>query len=85
MGIAGGSVTDWRDYDSIYTERYILMPQNNPDGYARTAIQAITAGDTQRTMLAALRRFLKVTPVDTVAARRRLADATTEQKKYVFG
>jgi dipeptidyl-peptidase-4 len=37
MGIAGGSVTDYRDYDSIYTERYMLMPQNNPDGYARTA------------------------------------------------
>ena len=33
MGIAGGSVTDWRDYDTIYTERYMLMPQNNPDGY----------------------------------------------------
>jgi dipeptidyl-peptidase-4 len=37
MGIAGGSVTDWRDYDSIYTERFMLLPQNNPDGYARTA------------------------------------------------
>ena len=36
-GIAGGSVTDWRDYDSIYTERYMLMPQNNPDGYRKTA------------------------------------------------
>jgi dipeptidyl-peptidase-4 len=40
MGIAGGSVTDWRDYDSIYTERYMLTPQNNPDGYARTAPRA---------------------------------------------
>ena len=37
MGIAGGSVTDWRDYDTIYTERYMLMPQNNPDGYWRSA------------------------------------------------
>jgi dipeptidyl-peptidase 4 len=37
MGIAGGSVTDWRNYDSIYTERYMLQPQNNPDGYRRTA------------------------------------------------
>lgn len=37
MGIAGGSVTDWRLYDSIYTERYMLMPQHNPEGYARTA------------------------------------------------
>jgi len=36
-GIAGGSVTDWRDYDSIYTERYMLMPQNNPEGYRRSS------------------------------------------------
>lgn len=36
-GIAGGSVTDWRDYDSIYTERYMLMPQNNPEGYRKSA------------------------------------------------
>jgi hypothetical protein len=55
------------------------------DGYARTAIQAMTSGDTQRTMLAALRRLLKVIPVDTVAARRRIADAVTERKSYPFG
>lgn len=40
MGIAGGSVTDWRDYDSIYTERYMMMPQNNPEGYEKTAPRA---------------------------------------------
>ena len=33
MGIAGGSVSDWRDYDTIYTERYMLTPENNPSGY----------------------------------------------------
>jgi dipeptidyl-peptidase-4 len=32
-GIAGAPVTDWRDYDSIYTERYMGLPQENPDGY----------------------------------------------------
>jgi dipeptidyl-peptidase-4 len=37
MGIAGGSVTDWRDYDTIYTERYMLTPQNNPEGYQTSA------------------------------------------------
>ena len=37
MGIAGGSVTDWRDYDTIYTERYMRTPQNNPEGYRRSA------------------------------------------------
>ena len=38
MGIAGGSVTDWALYDSIYTERYMLTPQNNREGYARTSV-----------------------------------------------
>jgi dipeptidyl-peptidase-4 len=38
MGIAGGSVTDWHLYDSIYTERFMLMPQNNPEGYERTSV-----------------------------------------------
>jgi dipeptidyl-peptidase-4 len=33
LGIAGGSVTDWRNYDAIYTERYLLTPQRNPQGY----------------------------------------------------
>jgi dipeptidyl-peptidase-4 len=37
MGIAGGSVTDWHLYDSIYTERFMQTPQNNPGGYARTS------------------------------------------------
>jgi dipeptidyl-peptidase-4 len=37
MGIAGGPVTDWRDYDTIYTERYMLTPQRNPEGYERSA------------------------------------------------
>ncbi|HEX8069814.1 MAG TPA: S9 family peptidase [Pyrinomonadaceae bacterium] len=37
LGIAGGSVTDWRLYDSIYTERYMRTPQHNPEGYKRSA------------------------------------------------
>jgi dipeptidyl-peptidase-4 len=33
MGIAGGTVSDWRDYDTVYTERYMGTPEDNPDGY----------------------------------------------------
>lgn len=40
MGIGGGNVTDWRLYDSIYTERFMLMPQNNPEGYAKSSVLA---------------------------------------------
>jgi len=49
---------------------------------ARQALAAMVDGDTLRTMLAALRRLLKVTPVNTVAARRRLADAAVGQGGY---
>jgi dipeptidyl-peptidase 4 len=31
--IAVAPVTNWRFYDSIYTERYMGLPQDNPDGY----------------------------------------------------
>jgi dipeptidyl-peptidase-4 len=37
IGIAGGSVTDWRLYDTIYTERYMATPQNNPEGYKKSS------------------------------------------------
>lgn len=39
-GIAGAPVTDWRLYDSIYTERYMLTPQENPEGYEKTSVIA---------------------------------------------
>ncbi len=32
-GIAGSSVTDWRLYDNVYTERFMDTPQDNPEGY----------------------------------------------------
>ena len=33
LGIAVSSVTNWRYYDTIYTERFMRTPQENPDGY----------------------------------------------------
>jgi dipeptidyl-peptidase 4 len=31
--VAGGTVSDWRNYDSIYTERFMRTPQENETGY----------------------------------------------------
>ncbi|HRR07155.1 MAG TPA: alpha/beta fold hydrolase [Rhodothermales bacterium] len=33
VGVAGAPVTDWRNYDTIYTERYMFTPQDNKSGY----------------------------------------------------
>jgi dipeptidyl-peptidase 4 len=37
MGIAGGTVSDWRNYDSVYTERYMGLPADNPEGYKNSS------------------------------------------------
>ncbi|KAF2201761.1 putative dipeptidyl-aminopeptidase B [Delitschia confertaspora ATCC 74209] len=42
-GMAVAPVTDWRFYDSIYTERYMHTPQNNPDGYNNASISDVHA------------------------------------------
>ena len=39
-GMAGAPVTDWHLYDTIWTERYLDHPEDNPDGYI--ASSAIT-------------------------------------------
>jgi dipeptidyl-peptidase 4 len=38
VGIAGAPVTDWSLYDTFYTERYLGMPQDNPDVYRRNSL-----------------------------------------------
>ncbi len=35
---AGAPVTDWRLYDTFYTERYMDTPEDNPDGYEASSV-----------------------------------------------
>lgn len=52
------------------------------DASAKTVLAAADAGDTLRTELAGLRRFLRYTPANTVALRRSIADHLIAQGRY---
>ncbi len=49
-GIAYAPVTDWRLYDTVYTERYMDLPRENPEGYRETA-PVERAGDLRARLL----------------------------------
>ena len=63
---------------------YVNDAAGRVDAAAKTALAAMAEGDALRTLLAALRRLLKVSPINTIALRRRLADATVERRTYLF-
>ncbi|MBZ5728792.1 MAG: S9 family peptidase [Acidobacteriia bacterium] len=50
-GFAGAPVTSWMNYDTIYTERYMGLPKENPDGYKETALPQRAANLKGRLML----------------------------------
>jgi dipeptidyl aminopeptidase len=41
-GMSVAPVTDWSLYDSVYTERYMHVPDNNSDGYFQSAVHNVT-------------------------------------------
>ena len=64
---------------------YVSDAAARVESAARSALAAMAEGDTLRMHLAALRRLLKVTPVNTVVMRRRLADAVVDKAGYMLG
>jgi len=54
------------------------------EAHARTALAAMASGDTLKTMSLALRKIMRTASVNTIAARRRIADATARHGGYIF-
>ena len=50
-GVAMAPVTDWRFYDSIYTERYMQTPGQNKTGYDSASALARTSGVNARLLI----------------------------------
>ena len=51
-GFSGAPVTSWLNYDSIYTERYMGLPSENPEGYRNTALPPKAANLKGKLMIA---------------------------------
>jgi len=49
-GVAGAPVVTWENYDTYYTERYIGLPQDNPEGYRASSVLTY-AGQLSRPLL----------------------------------
>jgi alkylation response protein AidB-like acyl-CoA dehydrogenase len=54
------------------------------DAHAKNTLASMSEGDELRTLLAALRRFTRLTPMNTIAARQRIADVMIKANKYVY-
>ena len=54
------------------------------DARAKNTLAGMSEGDELRTLLAALRRFTKLSPVNTIVARQRIADVMIAANKYVY-
>jgi alkylation response protein AidB-like acyl-CoA dehydrogenase len=54
------------------------------DAHAKNTLAGMSEGDELRTLLAALRRFTKLQPMNTIAARQRIADEMIGANKYVY-
>ena len=54
------------------------------EAHAKNTLAAMSEGDELRTLLAALRRFTKLTPMNTIAARQRIADVLIKANRYIY-
>ena len=52
LKVAVAPVTNWLYYDSIYTERYMSTPAENPVGYITSAVNNVTAFNDAEFLLA---------------------------------
>jgi alkylation response protein AidB-like acyl-CoA dehydrogenase len=81
---AGASGHTAADLHEAAARAYVNDAALRVEAAAKSALGAVAEGDTLRTLLAALRRLLKITPVNTVAIRRSLADAATAKGGYIL-
>jgi dipeptidyl-peptidase-4 len=83
-GVAGAPVTDWRNYDTIYTERYMRTPQENPEGY--DAGSAVKLAATLKSHLLLIHGLVddNVHPSNTLQMAKAMQDAEVPFEMMIF-
>ena len=83
-GVAGAPVTDWRNYDTIYTERYMRTPQENPEGY--DAGSAVKLAATLKSHLLLIHGLVddNVHPSNTLQMAKAMQDAEVPFEMMLF-
>ena len=71
--------------EAAATRAFIYDAADHMEIEARRALARIAEGDTLRTQLAVLRRFLRRTPPDLIGLKRQVADRALELNRYPFG
>ena len=69
-------------FETDIMKTYLTDAADSINKYAKDAINAFTEGDEQRMMLLGIKRFTKVEPYNTKAARRRIADKLISDGSY---
>jgi dipeptidyl-peptidase 4 len=84
-GFAGAPVTDWRRYDTIYTERYMGTPQENPDGYREASPISFATGLQGKLLIAHATGDDNVHFANTVALAEKLIEAQKYAEYQIYG
>lgn len=83
-GIIGAAVTDWANYDTIYTERYMDTPQNNVKGYRKSSVVAAAGNLHGQLLLVHGLRDDNVHPANTFQFVRALQQANKRFELMVY-
>lgn len=83
-GIAGAPVTDWRNYDTFYTERYMGTPQENPAGYQKSSVLAAAKNLHGRLLITHGARDDNVHPANTLQLVHELQRANKQFELMIY-
>ena len=73
-----------RSRDAPHRYTVITPLSEQPFGHAKNTLAGMAEGDELRTLLAALRRFTKLQPMNTIAARQRIAQDLIAANKWIY-